>query len=137
LPALIVPITIDGVISRMFSMGWIMAKAKFVRCRDCGTNISARAKACPDCGAPTKPAWEIWFNRVWIAVTLLWLAMILFGDAPMKEGATRGLRNIAAFFQSLFVRNDPPARDGIAEELLRIQANPPVGDDGFIPVPPR
>jgi hypothetical protein len=78
--------------------------AKLVRCVDCGTNISARAKACPGCGAPTGKADDERSLLIILAATVL-VSLLFFFHAPTRDEFMRINRNAFAGIRSLFVHD--------------------------------
>ncbi len=62
--------------------------AKLVKCKDCGHEISKKAKKCPQCGAPQKKKTS---GCAWIALVVLGLLLFVFikgmVDAPPRSSS--------------------------------------------------
>lgn len=60
-----------------------------VTCPDCGSMVSKRAKACPKCGAPNRPANN---PKVVLALVLVITALALFGCVALVNAMDKPKR---------------------------------------------
>lgn len=58
-----------------FEFGGIIMSEKMTKCKSCGNDIAASAKACPNCGAKnSKPIFKKWW--FWVIIVVLLIAVI-------------------------------------------------------------
>lgn len=63
----------------------------FIKCKECGREISSRAKSCPGCGVAMPNKVEIVFGALIVSVILLVLLVQMFGgeQAPPPSGPAK------------------------------------------------